>query len=321
MDTRHLIDPELLPMLDLMGDFVVDAESLSAIRAMRGAMFGAPPPDPLPEVIEIPGHAGAPAVPLRITRPTAAGDAPLPVILHIHGGGFVIGSADINDLAARRHADVHGALFASVDYRLAPETPFPGPVEDCYAALVWLAENASTLAIDPARIVVMGESAGGGLGAALALMTRDVGGPALAGQALVYPMIDDRTGGPDDPWRNTAAGQFGWTPANNQFGWVSMRGTAPIDPARLGHFAPARATDLAELPPAFVAVGALDLFLDEDVDYARRLIAAAVPAELHVYPGAPHGFNLMRDAAVTRRFMRDLDGALARMLAKTATAA
>jgi triacylglycerol lipase len=321
MDTRHLIDPELLPMLELMGDLVIEADTLADIRTMFGERFVPPQPDTPPEVVHVPGRRGAPDVALRITRPAAATSTPLSAILHVHGGGFILGSAEAGDLAARRHADLHGTIIASVDYRLAPETPFPGPVEDCHAALVWLAGNAAHLGIDPARIIAMGESAGGGLAAALALFARDLGGPALAGQILIYPMIDDRVGGTDDPWRNPATGHFGWTPANNQFGWASMRGTAQIDPTRLGHFAPARATHLAKLPPALVAVGALDLFVDEDVDYARRLIAAGVPTELHVYRGAPHGFNLVRDAAVTRRFMGDLDDALARMLAKSAAVA
>lgn len=317
MSTRHLVDPELLPMIDMMAEFRVDRHSLTQLRAMRGELFGLVAPETPPEVVHISGPEGAPAVPLRISRPPGAATG-RPAIYHIHGGGFVIGDAEMGDLAARIMADRHDALVASVDYRLAPETPFPGPIEDCYAGLAWLIAHAQPLGIDVERIVIMGESAGGGLAAALALMARDRGGPMIAGQMLIYPMLDHRTGGDADPYSNERAGEFGWTRASNRFGWASMRGVGTLNDSRAHHFSPSLADDLAGLPPAFVAVGALDLFVDEDIDYARRLIAAGVPTELHVYPGAPHGFNVMADAAVSRRFARDLDDAMARMLAKRA---
>jgi acetyl esterase len=208
----------------------------------------------------------------------------------------------------------HDAVIVSVDYRLAPETPFPGPQEDCYAGLDWLIANAGSFGVDPDRIIVMGESAGGGLAAALAHMVRDRGEHRLAGQILVYPMLDHRTGGDQDPYKNPMTGEFVWTPTRNQFGWESLRGDYAVDDNRKGWFSPSRADELAGLPPAYIMVGSLDLFLDENLDYARRLAAAGVPAELHLYPGAIHGFNMAADARISKQSARDLMDALAQML-------
>jgi triacylglycerol lipase len=204
-------------------------------------------------------------------------------------------------------------VIVSVDYRLCPETPFPGPQEDNYAGLLWLAEHAEELGVDPSRIVVMGESAGGGLAASLALMARDRGGPRLAGQVLVYPMLDWRTGGPDDCWKNRHTGEFIWTHAKNQFGWNALRGDYSPTDARKGWFSPALADDLAGLPPTYMMTGALDLFLDEDLDYARRLADAGVPIELHVYPGAIHAFEMVPDTALQRQAMTDLERGFRRL--------
>jgi acetyl esterase/lipase len=214
-----------------------------------------------------------------------------------------------------------GVPVASVDYRLAPEAPFPGPQEDCYAALSWLARNSAELGIDPRRIGVTGESAGGGLAAAVAHMARDRGGPKLAAQILVYPMLDHRVGGESDPWRNRHTGEFVWTRESNQFGWEALRGDYPARDARKAWFSPSLADDLSALPPTWIGVGSLDLFLDEDLDYARRLIDAGVPVELHLYPGAFHGFNMLEDARVTKDFSRDLTKGTLRLLGLPDTSA
>jgi triacylglycerol lipase len=203
---------------------------------------------------------------------------------------------------------------ASVEYRLAPDTPFPGPQEDCYAALRWLVGAADELGIDPVRIGVTGESAGGGLAAAVALMARDREDIRIAAQILVYPMIDHRVGGAQDPWRNRHTGEFIWTRGSNQFGWESLRGGYGVDDERKGWFSPSRADDLAGLPPTWIGVGTLDLFFDEDLDYARRLVDAGVPVELHVYPGAFHGFDRAAEARVTKDFRRDLHAGTRRLL-------
>jgi acetyl esterase/lipase len=190
----------------------------------------------------------------------------------------------------------------SVDYRRAPEDPHPAPVEDCFAALRWLADHARELGADAGRIAVMGDSGGGGLAAAVALLARDRGGPALARQVLVYPMLDDRTTTPDPllvPFMT-------WTYDDNLTGWGALLGSAAGDADVPPYAAPARAKDLAGLPAAYVDVGELDIFRDEDVEYARRLGAAGVAIELHVHPGAPHGFDQMGPQfAVTRRARAD----------------
>jgi triacylglycerol lipase len=204
-------------------------------------------------------------------------------------------------------------MAVSVDYRLAPETSFPGPQEDCYAALQWMTDNAATLGIDAKHIVVMGESAGGGLAASLTHMVRDRGNLHLAGQVLIYPMLDHRTGGPDCAWRNPTTGEFVWTRESNQFGWNALRGNYSADDDKKGWFSPSLAENLADLPPAFIGVGALDLFLDEDLDYARRLIASGVSVEAHVYAGGYHGFNIVRDASVSKAAQANLMAALQKM--------
>ncbi len=313
MTTRHLIDPALLPVLEMLPQFSFNAEILPTIRAGFAQAQGQPEPAIKGEWHAATGRDGAPDVPLLVLNPPSANRA-RPAILHIHGGGMVIGSAMMAESLFPDLVLAHDFVVVSVDYRLAPETVFPGPQEDCYAGLEWLIANAAALGVDPARIIVMGESAGGGLAAALTQMVRDRAGPTLVGQVLIYPMVDHRTGGPDCQWCNPQTGEFVWTRDSNQFGWTSLQGGYALDGDRIGWFSPARSADLAGLPPAFISVGTLDLFFDEDLDYARRLAAAAVPVELHVYPGAFHGFNMMKTAPVSQQAEADLFGAIRRML-------
>ncbi|MDO7842331.1 alpha/beta hydrolase [Sphingomonas immobilis] len=313
MTTRHLVDPALLPLLEMLPTRDLHAGTLMETRALMRERLGSAPLAAPDAVLHVPGADGAPAVAVRLFRPPGVA-SPSPAILHIHGGGFVIGAAAMNDAANAARAMRHGAVVVSVEYRLAPETPFPGPIEDCYAALAWLFAEAPALAIDPARIVVTGESAGGGLAAALALLARDRGLPPLAGQVLTYPMLDPAS--PDSA--NPSTGEFIWTRGSTRFGWEAMRGGRPIASENAGYFAPALATDLRGLAPAFIAVGALDLFLDEDVAYATRLSHAAVPVELHVYPGAFHGFDLVAHAAPALRMADDIAAATARFLGEYA---
>jgi len=233
--------------------------------------------------------------------------------LHIHGGGYVIGSADMTAPQSKAIAAALGCFVVSVDYRLAPETAFPGAVEDCYAALKWLHGQAAALGVDPTRIAIGGESAGGGLAAALAVLARDRGEVAVCFQCLTYPMIDDRTVTRPDP--HPFVGHHLWTPTQNRFGWAALLGRDPGGDDVSPYAAAARTPDLAGLPPALIVVGALDLFLEEDIEYARRLMRAGVPTELHVYPGAYHGFDLTPGAAVSQAMVRDRMNALDRALA------
>lgn len=315
MTNHHLVDPELKPALELIPKLNLMAETIALTREVfRQMLAAAPPPPPLPverEEITFPGPAGAPRVRALFYRPTGA-QGVLPAILHMHGGGYVFGNPDFNDLNNRVLCADLGCAICSVDYRLAPETPHPGSLEDCYAALQGLVARSAELRVDPKRIGVMGESAGGGLAAALALLARDRGGPALAFQHLIYPMIDDRTCVCEDP--HPLAGELVWTRQDNIFGWTSLLGRKPGGAGVPAYAAAARATDLTRLPPAFLYVGALDLFLEENLDYARRLTRAGVPVELHVYPGAFHAFEMAVGARTTDAAARDSRAALRRAL-------
>jgi acetyl esterase/lipase len=216
---------------------------------------------------------------VRLHRPVGVGER-APALLWIHGGGYVIGTAQQDDKLCCRFSRALGITVASVDYRLAPEHPYPAPLEDCYSALTWL---ASLPAVDPTRVAIGGASAGGGLAAALALLARDRGGVTPTLQLLAYPMLDDRSGAsPTNPHYRL------WSPKSNHFGWTAYLGDADPQVA-----VPARRGDLSGLAPAWIGVGTHDLFHDEDLAYAERLNAAGVPCHVEVVPGAFHGFDLV----------------------------
>jgi acetyl esterase/lipase len=301
-------DPELRPALDAMaaGDarpaFTVD--NIALIRQV-------PPLIPVPtdedlrrggafEVTteNVAGPAGAPDVPLLICRPAGV-SAPVGCVYFIHGGGLIFGDSHSGGmLGALNHAEELQLAVVSVDYRLAPEARFPAPVEDCYAGLCWTVAHAAGLGLDPARVIVGGASAGGGLAAAVALLARDRGGPALAGQMLLCPMLDDRNDTPS-AWQMAGAGV--WDRSANDVGWTALLGDARGGPDVSPYAAPARATDLSGLPPAFIDVGSAETFRDEDVAYATKIWQAGGAAELHVWPGGFHGFaGAVPQAALSR---------------------
>jgi acetyl esterase/lipase len=245
----------------------------------------------------VPGPAGAPDISLLICRPTGV-TAPAAALYNIHGGGMIIGDNRTGVPGMLELAEELRAAVVSVEYRLAPETPHPGPVEDCYAGLAWTAAHAGELGIDPERIVVAGGSAGGGLAAAVALLARDRGGPALAAQLLLCPMLDDRN---DTPSAVQMAGLGVWDRASNEVGWTGLLGDARGGPDVSPYAAPARAADLSGLPPAFIDVGSAETFRDEAVAYASRIWQAGGVAELHVWPGGFHGFTMMAPQAAISR--------------------
>jgi acetyl esterase/lipase len=230
------------------------------------------------------------------------GGAHGPGAYFVHGGGMILGSLALYDRLIRRYASASGVPVLAVDYRLAPEHPYPTPLEDCYAGLAWFADHASELGVDPGRIGILGDSAGGGLAAATSLAVRDRGGPRLARQILVYPMLDDRTTVPDPALEPFLT----WTYDDNVTGWRALLGADAGTDGVPAYAAPARAKDLSGLPPTYVDVGELDIFRDEDVDYARRIAGTGTSVELHVHPGVPHAFEAWAPSAdVSRRALAD----------------
>jgi acetyl esterase/lipase len=298
-------DPELAAALAVMGEYLPPTVTADLIPALRQGYLAAVAPDEALsrggafEVSErlVPGPDGAPDVSLLICLPTGA-TAPTAAIYHIHGGGMIMGSNRLGAPEFLEWAQELGAAVISVEYRLAPETPHPGPVEDCYAGLAWVAGHAGGLGIDQDRIVVAGGSAGGGLAAAVALLARDRGGPALFAQMLMCPMLDDRN---DTPSARQMAGLGIWDRASNDTGWTALLGAARGGPDVSPYGAPARATDLSGLPPAFIDVGSAETFRDEAVAYAGRIWQAGGVAELHVWPGGFHGFTGLAPQATVSR--------------------
>jgi acetyl esterase/lipase len=224
-----------------------------------------------------------------------------------------VGSVAEGIVPLQQASAAHGCVVVSVDYRLAPETRFPGSLEDNYAALRWLYANATELGVDRTRIALLGESAGGGHVAALAIAARDRGEVPVAMQVMLYPMLDDRTGSS----RAVPAhlGVYVWDAAANRFGWSSLLGVPAGSHAVPRGAVPARVDNLRGLPPAFIGVGSIDLFVEEDIAYARRLIEAGVPTELYVAPGGYHGFDIIvPDARISKRFKAAWNDALSRGL-------
>jgi acetyl esterase/lipase len=244
--------------------------------------------------------SGAPDVDVTVYEPPQRA-VPSAALLWMHGGGLVLGTPGLSNQYCSSVAKELGMLVVSVDYRLAPEDPFPAGLDDCAVALRWLHDRAAELGVDPDRLAVGGESAGGGLAAALAQRTHDEGGPALAFQLLVYPMLDDRT-----VLRAAEDGREGlvWTAASNAYAWTAYLGHAPSWDDERPYAAPGRREDLSGLPPAWIGVGDVDLFHQEDLDYAARLVGAGVPCELHVEPGMYHGADGVRMSDPSMRAFR-----------------
>jgi len=312
--TERRYDPEIAPMVPAL-PVESDWSDLPAARAaMEQLVAMLPQPENSPdegiafEDRTIDGPPDAPELSVRIYTPP--GDTALrPAVLYIHGGGFCFGSVEFEHLGARRTAFETGALVVSVEYRLAPEYPFPAGIEDCYAALTWLAGSAEELGVDPVRIAVLGQSAGGGLAAGLALLARDRGGPALCFQVLGIPELDHRL-------ETHSMREFTDTPLWNRPNAIeSWRCYLGEDPGEVSPYAsPAIAKDLSGLPPAYVSTMEFDPLRDEGIEYALRLLRAGVPVELHQFAGTFHGSALVAGADVSRRGTVEMMHILKRVL-------
>ena len=288
---------------------LLDLTDISVTRAGLDALMSQMPSPELPaeisvEEAQIPGIGTDPDVPIRIYKPESL-PPNAPGLVWIHGGGMVLGSAEMDDAGSAAMAEQHQCVGISVDYRLAPENPYPAPLHDCYAALKWFAKNANSLGVSSDRIAIGGASAGGGLAAGTALMARDKGGPNLIFQLLVFPMLDHR---------NETPSSFGtsdtrvWNREANIIAWEAyLNNIEPIP----SYASPSITDDLSGLPPTYINVGTLDIFVDEDSDYAARLSQAGVPVELHVYPGAFHGSNgFVAESSLSLRWAADQSAAL-----------
>lgn len=298
--TRPEIDPELRPLLDLVPAANLGPDTLPQVRglatttaeAVESLLTTGRTVDRRDLTITAPD--GAP-VPLTVLSPSGLDrSTPAPCVYWVHGGGMVMGDRFSNLDIPLEWLDALGAVVVTVDYRLAPEATGTTPVEDCYQGLVWVAEHAADLGVDPARLVVAGTSAGGGLAAGVTLLARDRGAPDLAAQVLVCPMLDHRNDTVSS--HQFAEGPATWSQAMNAFGWQSVLGEGPaaeVSP----YVSPARAGDLSGLPPAYIDVGSAEVFRDEDVSYASRIWAAGGHAELHVWAGGFHGFDALVPAA------------------------
>ncbi|MEM1264374.1 MAG: alpha/beta hydrolase [Pseudomonadota bacterium] len=310
-----LVDPELrAPLEALFSDGMQSINAANLDQFRLGSAAFQVPALPTPPVSQqyIPGTAGQPDVQVFVIEPPVTGDETRGAVIFMHGGGYILGKPDSNLARLQTLATQHGCVVVAPQYRLAPETPFPGALEDNYAALKWVYDNAPALRVDRSKLIVMGDSAGGGHAAALAIAARDRGEIPIALQILNYPMLDDRTG--TNPADSNKGGLL-WDGASNRFGWSAYLGQAAGAARVPAGSVPARVTDLNGLPPTWIGVGDLDLFVAENLAYANRLIAAGVPTEVVVVPGAYHAFDMIAaNASATQRYVESWNRALAHAL-------
>ncbi|MFF2483077.1 alpha/beta hydrolase [Paenibacillus sp. NPDC058071] len=310
MSFMNRVDPQLRVGLQLFPTFELNEQQLAMVR---GITF---PPQPRSEHVLTTSRmivgAGGQDMLVKIYEPIERKQQSLPGLLWIHGGGYLIGHPDMDDALCEAFVDAAHCVVVSVDYRLAPEHPYPAAIKDCYAALQWTAASADELRIDLSRLGIAGASAGGGLTAALALMARDKGGPALSFQMPLYPMIDHRNTTPSS--HEITDERLPWNRQKNITGWRLYLGDhaeGEISP----YAAAAMADDLRGLPPTYTCVGQLDPFRDETIDYVARLAQAGVDVKFELYPGCFHGFeSIMPNAKISQQARNGYIGAVARAL-------
>ncbi len=304
------LDPEIAEALAPMAGAMADATppavgDIAARRAMWEPIIGAASAaQPIPADVKTREYSATADDGARITLRWYAKDGatPGPAVLFFHGGGYIFGHIGLFDGPVSRYVSASGVPMLSVEYRRAPEHPFPTPLEDAYTALRWLHEHAAELGVDPERIGVLGDSAGGGMAAALTILTRERGGPKIARQILLMPMLDDRTATPDPHIEPYVL----WSYDDSRTAWPALLGDAAGGPDVPATAAPSRLEDATGLPPAYIEVGQLDVFRDEDIAYAAKLSRAGVPVEFHLHPGAPHEFDSIAFGSdVARRAIAD----------------
>lgn len=262
-----------------------------------------------------PAKGKQPAVDLYVFRPDNAKNAKLPVVYFIHGGGYLIGNARQNNQSLKELANANNVVVVSVEYRLASEAPFPADINDAYHGLSYVLNNPQKFNIDADKAIIMGESAGGGLAARLGLKVRDVGEFKLKGQVLIYPMLDYRTGSDKSLYHSPNTGEFVWTREFNQMGWTMLKGNQTIAEDQMPYYSAATAKNLANLPRTYIMAGDMDLFVNEDLDYANRLIQAGVKTDVQVISGVYHAFELMKpNSPQTQAYKAVRTDAIKRML-------
>lgn len=312
-----LVDPELRSFIDQVPEVPLNKDSLAEAREglnqMLAQMFNQDTGDTDVTQTEvfIDGPDDNQKLRLLVFQPKSAPKAH-PIYLDIHGGGRILGIADMDNQANQQLASEFGVTVVSVDYRLAPETKHPGPLEDCYTALKWVKDHASDYDASPDKIAIGGASAGGGLAASLAILARDRKEVDVKFQDLQVPMLNDQTSA--DPNLSPYLGEFVWNAQQDYFGWESyLNGKQPGSKEVTPYESASRLTDFKGLPPAFINIGAIELFADDCIDYAKNLLDAGVPTELHVYPGVYHGgYLLAPDTAISQQMIQDRHDALKR---------
>lgn len=293
-------DPALLSAIKIDAVRLQDKAGLAEINRLFLEAAEASPVQPDAK-FTAPARGGQPAVDLYVYYPEDGNKSTWPVIYFMHGGGYLIGNARQNNESLAELARLNQVAVVSVEYRLAPEAPFPADIDDAYHGLAYMLNHADKFKIDKEKLILMGESAGGGLAARLALKVRDKGEFKPKGQVLIYPMLDYRTGTDESPYRSKTTGEFVWTAQMNRIGWNTLKGGRTIAADQMPYYSAATARNLAGLPRTYMMAGSLDLFANENLDYANRLVQAGVPTDFQLISGVYHAFELVNPGSPQAR--------------------
>ncbi|ABR74999.1 alpha/beta hydrolase [Actinobacillus succinogenes] len=309
-------DPALLSALKIDAAQLQDKKGLAAVNRLFLEAAEASPVQPNAK-LTAPKRGSQPAVDLYVYYPEGGNKQQWPVVYFIHGDGYLIGNARQNNESLAELARLNQVAVVSVEYRLAPEAPFPADIDDAYHGLAYMLNHADQFKIDKEKFILMGESAGGGLAARLALKVRDKGEFKPKGQVLIYPMLDYRTGTAQSPYDSRYAGEFVWTAQMNRIGWETLKGGQTIAADQMPYYSAATAQNLSGLPRTYMMAGSLDLFVNENLDYANRLIQAGVPTDFQLISGVYHAFEAVNpQSPQTRDYKAARTQAIQRMLAE-----